>query len=183
MQIVCLLFLPAITLNEKLNQLMNDNQSVSFEFFDLAGKKHDGKSAFVVVRNKYTFGFKESEFAEQMQRFVQKVLQLEQREESNIFDFSASNLVDKIFRSYGIAKNAYRLSYDFALECISNILWGINLKVLKAKNRFDINEVLCNIKDNHLNVQDANVKELEKVRARYLARIIESQITKGEVDV
>ncbi|MBQ7885154.1 MAG: hypothetical protein IJ318_03580 [Clostridia bacterium] len=183
MQITCLLFLPAIMQNDKFAKLKQESLLKDYLLTDLNGKEHDGKSAFVVIKNKYTFGYKESEFAEQMQRTVQKLLEIEQREENNIFDFSASNLVDKIFRAYGIAKNAYRITQDCALECLATILWGLNLKVLKLKNQFDILSVLCKIKENHLNSTESNIKELEKARAKVLASIIEKAVLKGEVDV
>lgn len=182
MQISCILFLPAIVYNKKLIQLSKEPQAKDFVFLDLNKKVHDGKSAFVIIKNKYTFGYKENEFAEKMQRLVELILELEQREENNIFDFSASNLVDKIFRSYGIAKNAYRLSLDETQNLLSDILWGINLKVLKSKNNFDICDVLCKIKENHLNIKDVDLKEVEKQRAKVLTKLLDG-IVKGEVDV
>lgn len=183
MQICCLLFLPAIVYNKKLLALAKEPMAREFEFLDINGKTHDGKSAFVVVKNKYTFGYKENEFAEKLQRLVEQILELEQREEGKVFDFSASNLVDDVFRSYGLAKNAYRITFDEGLKLLSDILWGINLKILKLKNNFDISDILCKIKENHLNVQDSNIKEIEKARAREIFKILDKCVVKGEVDV
>ena len=183
MQVGCLLFLPAIVHNKKLISLLADSQTKDFEFFNLDGKVHDGKSAFVSIRNKYTFGYKENEFAQKLQALVEQIMELEMREENKIFDFSASNLVDKIYRSYGIAKNAYRLNLAEAQDLLCDIYWGINLKVLKIKNSFDILNILCKIKENHLNVQGMNIKEIEKARAKVLSSILDKNTVKGEVDV
>ena len=182
MQVGCLLFLPAIVFNKKIVSLMRENHASDFKFLNIDGKAHDGESAFVYIENKYTFGYKENEFAEKLKRLVELILDLEKREENKIFDFSASNLVDKIFRSYGLIKNAYRLSFNESQALLSDILWGINLKVLKSKNNFDICDVLCKIKENHLNIKDVDIKEVEKQRAKVLTNLLDD-VVKGEVDV
>ena len=60
----------------------------------------------------------------------------------------------------------------------------LNLKVLKTKKQYDILNILCKIKEEHLNENNnQNIKEIEKSRARFLTNLIETSITKGEVDV
>ena len=60
----------------------------------------------------------------------------------------------------------------------------LNLKVLKTKKQYDILSSLCKIKEEHLNENNnQNIKEIEKSRARFLTNLIETSITKGEVDV
>lgn len=183
MRVGCLLFLPAIASNNKLNLLKGEQNAKDIDFFDINGKIHNGKSPFVIVKNRYTFGYKENEFAEKIKRVVEQIIDLEQREENNIFDLSASSLVDKIFRDFGIAKNAYRLSLDESIDLLANIQWGINLKILKSKNNFDIIDILCKIQERHLSLQNLNAKEMEKTRAKFLQNILEKCVVKGEVDV
>lgn len=183
MEIEVLLFLPALSMNERIAKLEKELFKNEYVLFDLDYNTYANNSPFVRIKNKYTFGYKENQFAENMDRLVKKLIQLEELEESKIFDFSASHLVDKIFKSFGIIKNAYRLEYNEAINCLANVLWGINLKVLKNKKNFDILDVLCKIKENHLNNGSLNLKEVEKARAKFLANLIEQTVVKGEVDV
>lgn len=182
MQLEALLFLPALLQNEKLEKVKKELLKNEYELNCLVESK-DNKCAFFSLQNKYTFGYKENEFAEKFNRIVGKILELENLEESKIFDFSASCLVDKIYRAYGILKNAYRLEYVETVNYLSLLLWGINLKVLKLKKQFDILDVLCKIKEEHINSGNLNIKELEKSRAKFVASLIDSTIIKGEVDV
>ena len=184
MQIEVVLFLPALTQNEKLAKIQKELLKDEYDFVSLDTNKLNPSCPFIKLKNKYTFGYKENEFAENINRIVAKLCELENLEENTIFDFSASHLVDKIFRAYGILKNAYRLEYNDAVSNLALIQWGINLKVLKTQKQYDILNILCKIKEEHLNENNnQNIKGIEKSRARFLTNLIETSITKGEVDV
>ncbi len=183
MQLEVCLFLPALIFDKKLNKIKNEIEQNNFELVDLLTQSTDKLSAFVVLRNKYTFGLKENEFAEILNKMVKRIVELETLEESKLFDFSASNLVDKIYKNYGIAKNAYRLTFEESVEHLGFVLWGINLKVLNCVKQFDILENLCKIKECHLNNTNLNIKEVEKLRAKKVAVMLDNVIKKGDVDV
>ena len=184
MEIEVILFLPALTQNEKLIKIQKELLKDEYDFTSIDANKLDNSCPFVKLKNRYTFGYKENEFAENFNRVVTKICELENLEDSKIFDFSASNLVDKIFRAYGILKNAYRLEYNDAVMNLALVQWGVNLKVLKTKKQYDILNILCKIKEEHLNENNnQNIKEIEKSRARFLIDLMETSITKGEVDV
>lgn len=183
MELEALLFLPALVQSEKLNKIAKDVLKNDFEFISFDNGNNDIVCPFVKIKNKYTFGYKENEFAEKFKWVINKIIDLETIEENNLFDFSASFLVDKIYRSFGIVKNAYRLDYNEAVSCLGYILWGIKLNVLKTKKQFDILDILCKIKENHLTTQNLNIKELEKKRAKCLSSLIDLCVEKGEVDV
>lgn len=179
LEIEVLLFLPAIAYNNLFEKIENDLLKNQYDVIHIGNTT----SPFFKIKNKYTFGSKENEIAENLYKIVLKIIELENNEESKIFDFSASHLADRIFRSYGILHNAYRLGVDETIELLGQLLWGINLRMLKSKKQFDILDVLCKIKENHLSEGVLSVKEAEKKRARYLSDLISLNIQKGEVDV
>ncbi len=183
MQIEVLLFLPALAYSQKLDKISQDLLKNQIVLSDIHGNTQNITCPFCKIYNKFTFGFKESEFAENINSFVKKIVELETSEENNIFEFSASHLVDCIFRNYGLLGNAYRLDYAETINALGYVLWGINLKVLKLKKQFDILDIMCKIKENHLNSDNLNPKEIEKKRARQISQILISSVLKGEVDV
>lgn len=184
MEIEVVLFLPALTQNEMLNKIQQELLKDEYEFTNIDSNKLNSNCPFIKLKNKYSFGYKENEFAENFNRVITKICELESLEENTIFDISASHLVDKIYRAYGILKNAYRLEYSDAINNLALVQWGINLKVLRTKKQYDILNILCKIKDEHLSEnKNQNIKEIEKSRAKLLNNLIESSVTKGEVDV
>lgn len=184
MEIGCLLFIPALVKSGAYKKVISDLLKKEFEFLSLNGKVWDEKSPFVIIKNIYTFGYKENQFAEKLYKIIEKIIELEKTEENNLFNMSASTLVDEIFRSFGIVLGAYRMSFDEAKQKLSNILWGLELNILKRKKKFDILDILPKIKENHLLcAKEENVKEIEKKRAKKLYEFVSEYICKGDVDV
>lgn len=182
MEIKVLMFIPALFKSGKYKKVQSEILGKEFEFYDLSGKVWNEESPFVILKNKYTFGYKENEFAEKIKRIAVKIHDLELSEENGVFEISASGLVDEIYRSYGILGSCYRISYLESIKKIADILWGIRLKVLKCKKSANILEFLSSIADNHLG-ENLNVKELEKLRAKKISKFLVQNIEKGDVDV
>ena len=181
MEINVLLFLPALTQANKLDKITTELLKDEFEMFRY-GQNSTNKCPFVIIKNKYTFGYKESEFASKMQDIITRICELETNEENNIFEMSASALVDNIFRDYGIACSCYRISFSESLEKIGNILWGIRLKMLKCKKAKSIFDFNYELQEFHLG-SELSIKESEKLRAKMLNQFVLDNISKGEVDV
>ena len=182
MEIKVLLFLPALVMNKKIGKIEDELFNGAYELFMVTNEKYDYKSPFVILKNKYTFGYKESEFATNMQDLVNKILELETKEENSLFDLFAGGLADNIFRAYGILSSCYKISYLEAEEKIGQMLWGIKLKMLKSKVKMNALKILSSIMEYHLG-QKLSIKEQDKKRARILNTYILENIQKGVVDV
>lgn len=174
------LFLPSLITSGKFKKIYKTIITNDFEVISITGEKWDEKTPFVCIKNKYTFGQKENEFAENLTRICEKLLELEQSEENNIFNTSASTMVDDIFRAYGILNNAYRINLKDAEIYLGYVLWGLNLNLFEQK-KFDLINLLYKIKENHL--QQGSIKEQEKERARLLNKEIGKLLRKGDIDV
>ena len=184
MEIGCLLFIPAVVKSGAYKKVQSELLKHEFEFLNMDGGTWNEKSPFVIIKNIFTFGYKENQFAEKLYKIVEKIIELEKAEENNLFNLSASTLVDEIFRNYGTLLGAYRISYEEAQERLGSILWGLDLNVLKRKKKFDIFSNLVKIKEKHLlGGKEENIKEIEKKRAKTICNIINDCIVKGEVDV
>ena len=183
MELEVLLFIPAIVKSGLLEKLEIELLKGDFKFTDIKGEKVKKNSSFVKISNIYTFGYKENEFADKLYRIVEEIIDLETNEENKIFDLSSSALVDDVFRSFGLVVNAYRISYDEAEHLLGKVLWGINLQVLNCKNKLNILDIFAKIQENHLSDKELNVKEIEKLRAKTIRKLLANVSLKGEVDV
>lgn len=184
MELGALLFVPALVLNGKLEKIKQEILKDEFVLTCETYSEWDKKTPLVYIKNKYTFGNKENEFATKLQGIITKLLELEKLEEQSIFDISATTLVDNIFRSYGILANSYRISEQEAKLLLCNVFWGIQLNVLKSKKKLNVMWALSKIKENHLtNGKNCSTKDTEKYRARTLRELMQDYVQKGEVDV
>ena len=182
MEICEWLFIPALVKSNMLEKIKRELLKDEYELLSFDLKSYDQQSPFVVIKNKYTLGYKENEFAQKMQKIIQKITELEVIEEDKIFDLSSSGLVDEIYRSFGELWGCYRIGLAEANQRIGQMLWGIRLGILKCKKTADIFALLNVIKENHIGA-NLSIKEQEKSRARIINKFVIENITKGEVDV
>ena len=182
MEICEWLFIPALVKSNMLEKIKRELLKDEYELLSFDLKPYDQQSPFVVIKNKHTLGYKENEFAKNMQKLVEKITELEVIEEDKIFDLSSSGLVDEIYRSFGELWGCYRIGLAEANQRIGQMLWGIRLGVLKCKKTADIFNLLNVIKENHIGA-NLSIKEQEKSRARIINKFVIENITKGEVDV
>ena len=184
MEIGCFLFIPALVKSGIFKKVQSELLKKEFVLMNINWGRWDEKSPFVIIKNTYTFGYKESQFAEKLYKIVKKIIELENAEENKAFNIGASTLTDDIFRNYGVLMSSYRISYQEAEERLGNVFWGLNLNILKRKKGFDIFKILATIKENHINdSKDESIKESEKKRSKKISNFINDNICKGEVDV
>lgn len=180
LEVLCGMFLPALVFGGKFLKIMTEIKKGEYQVLGLDGGEWNKKSPFVIIKNKYTFGKKENEIAQDLQELVNKLISLEKNEENSQFDLSASTLADSIFRGFGVMSSAYRMAFDEAEELVGKVLWGVLLKILVLKQRIDFLELLNKIKENNLSA--GNIKETEKQRAKIL-RESSSKIFRAELDL
>lgn len=183
MEISIGLFLPALTYGEKLETIKKDILRGEFEFYDKNGNVWNGKTPFIILKNLYTFGYKENEIACLIENITNKLIELERLEETNIFNVSASKLIDNIYRTFGELGTCYRISSKEAEEKMGKILWGLNLNALKLKRKINIFEFIYTLGDYHISSKNDGIKEIEKKRAKLINEYIINNIQKGVVDV
>jgi len=178
----CLLFIPAICQSNVLEKIKQEllGDCFTIEKYIDCGEKF---CPLFIVRNKYSFGMKENELANSFDKIIKGIVNIEQNEENKIFEMSASRLTDNIFRTYGIATNSYRISFEECVSLLCYLQWGIDLNILKKKNSFNLLEIISKIRDNQFNKEENNVKDIEKYRSKFLTEKIQYTLKKGDVDV
>lgn len=183
LELEALLFIPSLLENNKWEKIEKELTKENYLVLNIDNKPYKKQSPFIKIKNLYTFGAKENEIASKFKNIIEKILELETLEENNIFELSTSKLVDKIFRALGLAKYSYRISFDESINLIATIFWGLKLNVLKQKTNIEFLDLIHKLKDNHLSLNNENLKEIEKLRSKFLASFLENSIIKGDIDV
>ena len=182
MEICVGLFIPSIVKSGKIEKIKRELLKEEYDIFSYDMENWDQKTPFIVLKNRYTFGYKENEIASNMQSIVKKICELEALEENNQFDISSSGLVDEIYRDVGTLWGCYRLGLQEAKQKLASLIWGVKLNILKIKRDADVYALISSIKENHIGT-NLSIKEQEKARAKLVNSFIINKVTKGEVDV
>lgn len=169
-----MLHLPAITMKDEFKNISDGLTKVGMNIESLYVE--DGKSVGNIyeVSNQLTLGVKEDDVIQNLEGIIDNII-TEERNFRELFDKKHKyELEDKIFRSYGILKNAKLLKSKEALELLSYVRLGIEMSLFDVKksilNKLQVNTRRLVIKTSL--VDDTNSVQEELYRAKMVKDIL-----------
>ncbi len=177
-----MLFLPALTLNGAMKQLIESLNQNGITVRGLYGENSSCSGYFYQISNKYTLGLSEEDIIEMVEKNVKKIIEMEETARKTLQSVNESVIIDMSYRAYGILTNSYTISTEECLQLLSKLRFGIVLGLVKFKNPSIIDELYTNIEPAHLMDYyslELSPKEQGIFRAKYIYENLENKLIKG----
>lgn len=142
--------LPGLVHNGDIRQVVDGLRHVKLSVRGSYGEGSEVSGNFFQISNSITLGLSESDIVSSMESHVRKVLEFEQKARDALLKEARSLLEDKVWRSYGILRNARLLTSKEAMGMISYVRLGIGLGIITGVTLADVNEMLIVIQPMHL---------------------------------
>ena len=110
---------------ERTGQIRNVIQAISKFGITVRGIYGEGSEAMgsvYQVSNQVTLGQSESEIINNLKKVAAIIVQREQELQKKVYEANKDDVEDKVWRSYGILKNARKISGKEAMQLISNLI-------------------------------------------------------------
>ena len=170
--VLCYLHLPALILSGKLSQTLHSYQEESVHTSGLFGAAEDFIGDFLILQNKYTLGITEESILKDLHTMASQLVFAEKNERLLYEKNPSIELKDKMSRAYGLLLHSYQLETVEALNALSQIKLGIDLRWVEGITDEEINELLFRCRRAHLLQSNEKIsldkKELAQARASYL---------------
>ena len=114
-----------------------------------------------------TMGISEEETIDKLTGIVSQIIAQEERLRESIYNQKHDELTDKVRRSYGLMKHAYKMTYDELIEHISNCRLGISLRILTDVDITTLNRLLITMANATISEQVID-ESAEVTRAKLL---------------
>lgn len=154
--------IPALAGTRDGNKILSSVSNMGYAIRGLYGEGSQAIGSFYQISNEITLGQTEEEIVENIQSIALQILNHERRARSSLLRENRMGLEDKVFRSYGILKNARVISYKEALDLLSWVNLGIDLGILSGLNRAEIAKLLVLAQPAHLHKLNCNVSDAVK---------------------
>ena len=167
-----MMFLPALSLTNKMQNLIDDLKQKGLTVRGNYGEGSDANGFMFQISNSKTLGISESEILDDVKNAVMEICQMELSARNNILQSKNIDLIkDKIFRSYGILKYANLMKTEEAYDFISQVKFGVCLNFFYNISFDQLNQLLEDIQPNTLSmIYDCDDDEkLDKYRAEYIS--------------
>lgn len=177
-----MMFLPALTLNGAIKQIIDSLEQKGITVRGLYGENSSCSGYFYQISNKFTLGLSEEEIIEMVEKNVNKIIEMEETARKTLQNVNESVIIDMSYRAYGILTNSYTISTDECIELLSKLRFGVVLGLVKFKNPCIIDELYTNVQPAHLMDYyslELSPKEQDIFRAKYIYENLDNKLIKG----
>lgn len=167
--------LPVLSTNDEIANLLRGLNRAGISIEGMYGERGKSYGNIYIVSNEITLGVTEEEIINTLQNVIKNIVNEENRAREQMIAECNKELEDRIFRAYGILKNARILKWIEGLNLLSDLRLGVELSLLNI-NKDKLNKAIILTRDSILrgNVQDKiSYRDLNIERAKVVRKLLE----------
>jgi protein arginine kinase len=145
-----MLHLPALVMTKQINKVLVAVTKLNFASRGFYGEGTQASGNFFQISNQVSMGYSEQDVIQNINELIRQIIEQEEQARQALLVQNRPMLEDKIFRSYGILKNAHIISSQETIELLSMVRLGIDLDIIKDVDRQAINALFIMIQPAHL---------------------------------
>ncbi|OPJ61044.1 protein arginine kinase [Clostridium oryzae] len=177
MRASAMVHLPALTMNNQMNEILKVLTQVGMTIRGLYGEGTKAQGNLYQISNQITLGYTEEDIITNLEVVVRQVINQEQATRESLIKAYKYDIEDKIYRSIGILKNAVLLNSTECLDLLSNVRMGVELGIIKDVKKGTLNSLIIDTQPSTLQSK-LNTKLNEKERDINRARIVKEAFNK-----
>lgn len=170
------LFLPALTLTGKLKGVLSDISNQGLEVQTLSDNSQRAGDFICTISNTQTIGKRESDYVVRLTEVAIKISEMEiQARKELLSPTLKDDLVDKVYRAWGVLTNCFKISAQEAQRYLSDLKMGFAMDVIRFKDVDFIDNLLVDVMPYSLtkiSESKVAVADLDKYRAKFLASVL-----------
>ncbi len=133
-----MLHLPALVMTKQITKVFESVSKIGLAVRGLYGEGTYASGDFYQISNQLTLGKTEMAIVENIGSVVPQIVRYERTVRETLMSQSKALLEDRVWRAYGLLKNARVISSEETLDLLSAVRLGVNLEMI---NRLDIGQV------------------------------------------
>lgn len=165
-----LLHLPGLVMTGKLGPTIQGVNKLNLAFRGLYGEPNENPGNLFLISNQVTLGDSETGIIGKLSQVVRQLILHENAARQLIIQKDQAALLDHVGRSYGILRHGFKLSVKEALNCLSGLRLGVDMKLFSHVDMNCVNEMFLTVQPVHLQKyaeKNLSAAERDVFRAEY----------------
>jgi protein arginine kinase len=154
MRVSVLLHLPALVLTQKIDDTIKLLFKYGYTIRGIYGEGSNIQGTFFQISNIQTLGKSEIDIINDMEKVVDELLEKEDEARDMLYREARYQTEDKIFRSYGILRNAKLLNSDETMNLLSALRLGVSMQIIDEIPIKTLNELLIFSQPAHIQLMN-----------------------------
>ena len=140
-----MMHLPAMNMTGYINGVLQASSQIGIAVRGIYGEGTEFLGNLFQISNQVTLGLSEEEVIKNLKDVSMQIIQKERMMREHLLKESRLELEDRIFRSYGILKNARIISSNEAMKLISDVKLGVSMELITDVTLEKLNHLMAMI--------------------------------------
>ena len=145
-----LLHLPGLVMTGKLGPTIQGVGKLNLSFNGFYGEPNENPGNLFLISNQVTLGDSETGIIGKLSQVVRQLILHENAARQLVIQKDQAALLDHVGRSYGILRHGFKLSLKEALNCLSGLRLGVDMKLFNHVDMDRVNEMFLTVQPVHL---------------------------------
>ena len=150
MRISIMVHLPALVFVKQMDKVLQSLSRINYSVRGLFGEGTPGIGDYYQISNQITLGKSEGDIVQEMKNVIPQIIQFERTWRYKLLEDDRKRVEDRVWRAYGILRNARSISTEETMDLLSAVRLGLNLKILNTITVDVINELFIFTQPSHL---------------------------------
>jgi len=173
-----MLFLPALERNGDINYIKKEAFAHGHTIRGMYGEGTATYGSYYQISNQNSLGLCEEEIIDNVSDYVFQICQMELSAREDILSTNHDNLLDEIYRAYGVLQNCFLMQEKEMIELLSLLRFGDALGFLKITNKKSFERLAvegCSANLKEIEISSNETKE-ERLRSEYINKKIKELV-------
>ena len=166
-----MMFLPALTILKRLDSAVSAVGRLNMTVRGVYGEGSKADGFLYQISNQHTLGLKESEIIDSVRSAIAHIAQNEENARE-ILKRNEPEILDNIYRAWGVATNAYSMGTDEAMRLLAMIKLGDYYGYIKISDENVFQKLITHIQPANMQFiggRNMEPEERDILRARYIS--------------
>ncbi|RME88949.1 MAG: protein arginine kinase [Planctomycetota bacterium] len=150
MRVSVMLHLPALVMTRHIQRVFLAVQKINFTVRGFYGEGTQAFGDFYQISNQVTLGIREEDILQSMSEIIPQIVKYERNIRETLLKDDMTLIEDRVHRAFGMLKSARILSSEEAMDLLSAVRMGINLRILGDVSLDKVNELFLFSQPGHL---------------------------------
>lgn len=165
-----MLHLPALTISENINTIINAVSKLGVTVRGMYGENSSANAFIYQVSNQLTLGISEEETLKKLADVVDMIIEKERHICKTLYDNGPVAFSDKVFRAFGTLSNAYIMSTQEFMSLIPYVKMGVCAGLFETLTASELNKLIITMQPAHVTklLGEDNIRRRDEKRAALL---------------
>lgn len=129
-----MMHLPGLRMIGELKNIIQTIGKIGLTVRGVYGEGSEALGSMFQISNQVTLGVNEAEIIKAVKNIIHQIIEKENRARNVLLNKDRILFEDKIYRSYGLLKNARLLSYKESMKLLSDVILGVDVGLVTETN-------------------------------------------------